>query len=151
MSTADKIEALTPTTSIDTQTSHQNINTPTQFILSGYTHQIQSLLPYETNAYYNIPSCITNIILLYLENYFINEGLYIWKISNPQMVNKMLTANNCSKFESETFTMAKLQWKLAIFPNGNNKELEKYFIIHLRLLSLPSIIESITFGRTFRV
>ena len=47
------------------------------------------------------------------------------------------------KYESNEFQMAKLRWRLEIYPNGNNNDTAGYLIIHLRLLSLPPIIDKI--------
>eukprot|EP01084_Bolivina_argentea_P112410 200477_1 len=126
-------------------------NELTAMILFGYINDIQTLFPYQINPYYTIPSDITLVTLSYLQNYFDNSGCYIWKIEDNKLLNKMFNARNTQKFESIPFEMARLKWKLEVYPNGFNIDTKGYVVIHLRLLSLPSMIEQIQVCRTFRV
>lgn len=51
------------------------INQYTKDVVSGYIRDIQSLLPYEQNAFYIIPQLIQSIILLfYYGEYFSASG-----------------------------------------------------------------------------
>ena len=123
----------------------------TELITFGFIRDIQSLLPSKHNTYYNIPSDITHIALSYLENYFANNGQYTWKITDCQLVKKMLNAECGEKFESKIIDIARLKWRFEIYPNGLNEELKGFFVIRLRLISLPSIIDSIVICRIFRI
>ena len=89
--------------------------------------------------------------LSYLFDWFINEGIYEWTVRDTPTVHAMLNAKCGEKFESDTFEIARLKWKLEIYPNGDSLETNGYFIIHLRLLSLPPLIDQIQICRTFRV
>eukprot|EP01084_Bolivina_argentea_P095100 170972_1 len=123
----------------------------TTLIASGFVRNIQSLFPFKTNAYFNIPSGITHFILSYLHNYFKNDGTYLWKIKDQSLINQIFSAKNGEKFESEIFQAAKLNWTIEIYPAGDKPQHIGYFVIYIRLISLPSHIENITFCRTFRV
>eukprot|EP01084_Bolivina_argentea_P281216 481113_1 len=125
-------------------------NQTTQTIVFGYVRYIQSSFDATNKPYYNIPSPISVIILSYIDNLFDNKDEYEWKIDNPSLVNKILTAKCGDKFESEYFILCRLKCKLIIYPNGNDQELKGSFIINL-FFELPSCIEKIIFVRIFRV
>eukprot|EP01084_Bolivina_argentea_P103436 185266_1 len=97
----------------------------TELITFGYIREIESLFPLNI-AYYQVSLPISYITLSYKQ----------WLL---QKESNMLNAKVCDKW-SQTF----------IIPNGTDNE-TKGCLIHLRLLSLPIAIESITFCRIFRV
>ena len=90
-----------------------------------------------------IPLSVINIIVLFIDNVFTNHGIYSWKIEDMELVQRMLYAENGAKWESDPFTMSRLKWKIEVYPNGDTKKLEGYFVIYLRLLSLPSYIDHV--------
>eukprot|EP01084_Bolivina_argentea_P156006 271853_1 len=128
-----------------------NVDDQVKRIVLGFINTIQASLPATNNIFFVIPSAISNIIFLYVSNMFKNQGAYTWLIDDNKTVNDILNAKNGDKFESNPFKLAKLDCKLEIFPNGDNPDLVGYFVIYLRLLSLPIHISCIRFGRTFRV
>ena len=121
----------------------------TKSIVNAFIHEIQQVFPYEINIYYNIPTDINLLTLSFIQNYFKNDGVHRWKINDPEQVNKMLNCHCGQRFISDTFEMARLKWRFEIYPNGTDQDLKGFFIIHLRLLSLPSNIQSIVLWRLF--
>eukprot|EP01084_Bolivina_argentea_P103435 185265_1 len=120
----------------------------TELITCGYIREIESLFPLNI-PYYQVPLPITYIILSYINNYFSNSGCYKWKIYDNNIIQNMLNAKIGDKW-SQPFIISNLNWRLDVYPNGTDNE-TKGCLIHLRLLSLPIAIESITFCRIFRV
>ena len=49
----------------------------TELITFGYTREAESILNDST-----IPSAVTNVVLLFIENYYYNYGEYVWKIDD---------------------------------------------------------------------
>eukprot|EP01084_Bolivina_argentea_P018551 34512_1 len=126
-------------------------NKQTEYIVFGYARRIENVLPDNTNPFHHIPTSITQIIISYVNNYFDTRGIYTWKISNHELITKILTAKSGDKFESDEFMMSRLKWKLEIFPFGYDESLTGYFVIGLRLLKTPLIVDKVEFGRIFRV
>eukprot|EP01084_Bolivina_argentea_P305357 527513_1 len=129
----------------------KQVSDDTQIAVCGYIRESQQLLPCEKNVYFTIPTTITNCILLYLHNYYNNEGFYRWKIINTNTIKEMLNCKCGTIYKSEPFEMSRLGWQIEIYPNGNKPELTGYFVIHLRLLSNIQSISKISFARIFRV
>ena len=50
----------------------------------------------------------------------LNSGRYTWNINDNDVIHKILNASNKQKFESKPFTLAKLQWMLELYPNGDD-------------------------------
>eukprot|EP01083_Nonionella_stella_P013776 38737_1 len=123
----------------------------TQRIVHGFIYTVATLLSLDTSPFSIIPQPIINVILLYVHNLFSNQGMYTWQMNDSDTVHHMLHAKNGDKFESAPFKIARLQCKLEVYPNGDTKEMNGFFLIHLRLLSMPSNVKSIKFGRTFRI
>ena len=99
----------------------------------------------------HIPMDIVHLVALYVNDWFSTDGAYRWKIEDPEMVHKMLTADNGQSFESPSFMMSRLKWKLKVYPNGVDEGKLGYLIIQLHLLSLPVEVEQIQICRTFTV
>ena len=124
---------------------------PSLWILNGFIHNIQVLLSIKDNPLHTIPQSVIDLIYLFIGDLFSNEGSYTWKISDSLTVDKMLHAKNGEKFTSDPFIISRVKYQLEIYPNGNDPELSGYFVIYLRILSLPNYVENITIARIFRV
>ena len=124
-----------------------NADQTTELIVFGYTRNIEKSL----SNYQFIPTSITSVVLLYVFNYFENRGVHKWRISDPKIMAAILTAKCGDKFESDPFVMTRMRWKFEIYPNGSEQALSGFFIVGLRLLSLPAMIDSVEFGRIFRI
>ena len=135
----------------DESLSNNKATQLTNQIIDGYIHQVQSSFSTD-NAYYNIPNEIAHLISLFIDNYFSTNAKHTWEITDPALITKILTAAVGDKFTSAPFTMLNCKWQFEIHPNGNKPELQGFFVIHVRLLSLPSDdIECITIWRMLRV
>ena len=98
-----------------------------------------------------IPESIIDLISSFVGDLLDNQGSYTWKISDPLMVNQILHTENGTKFTSNPFTISRIRCELDIYPNGNTPDLSGYFVIFLRLISLPKYVKSVTASRIFRV
>eukprot|EP01084_Bolivina_argentea_P164480 285966_1 len=122
----------------------------TELITFGYFRDVEKILSFENNPWHYIPIPIINITSSYLYNYFMNYTRFTWKISGLN-VHKMLNAKCGQRFDSDIFNLGKLKFQLEVFPNGNIEDRKGYLVIHIRLLSLPSYIDSIIVLRYFHV
>ena len=124
----------------------------TKLVLAGYIRDIQSKLSsLESNLLCIIPASVINVVLLYLKDLFMNHGVYTWCITDPIMVRKILDAETGEKFTSDPFKIARLTCQIEIYPNGDKEEICGWFVIHLKLLSLPKYIKHVTWTRIFQV
>ena len=98
-----------------------------------------------------IPLDLITVIMLFINDIFQNDGVHRWRIEDQEIIDKMLTAECGQKFESKTFELVRMEWKLEIYPNGFDEETKGYLVIHLRLIAMPAMIEQIEFWRIFRV
>ena len=77
----------------------------------------------------------------------LNTGNFTWNIVNKDLIQNILNASNKKKFESKPFTIAKLQWILQLYPNGNKEDNKGNVKVFLKLLAMPSGLDSIVFSR----
>jgi len=73
----------------------------------------------------------------------LNSATYTWNINDNNLVQKILKASNEQLFESDPFSLSKLQWILLLYPNGNKKEDEGSANVFLKLLSMPIGLDKI--------
>lgn len=81
----------------------------------------------------------------------LNHGSHSWLIDDESLVEQIIGAKCGTKFVSNPFSMVGLKWRLEIYPNGRLKQYEGYFMIYLRLLTLPPCIDKMQICRVFRV
>eukprot|EP01083_Nonionella_stella_P149576 475316_1 len=76
-----------------------------------------------------------------------NTGTYIWRIVDADLIRKIRSAKCGDKFESDdVFQVGKLNWKIALFPNGTNGwgvQSKGLCVVWLTLLGMPSSWKSI--------
>ena len=120
-------------------------------ILSGFIRNIETLLSFKDNLFQIIPQSIIDLIALFVDDLFSNQGSHTWKIKDPLTVDRILHAKNMQKFTSDPFIISRLKYQLEIYPNGDKPELIGYFVIYLRVLSLPKYIKNVSIGRTFKI
>ena len=120
-------------------------------ISTGYIKKIQSSLSKDTKLFQHIPLSLIDLVICYVHDLFSNRSLFTWKISDHQMISKMLNAPIGSKFTSSPFTLCRVQCQFEIYPNGDKQISSGYFIIYLRILSLPKYVKDFSFGRIFHV
>jgi len=77
-----------------------------------------------------------------------NCGSFIWTISSKRSVSAMLSASNGQLFESRPFVMASLLWTIRLYPNGNNVSSAGSVKIFLKLVSMPSCLQSLHLSYT---
>ena len=105
----------------------------TNFIVNGY-------MKIPPKSYYShlrdFAKDITTIAIDYIGDHFMmHRGSYQWNIDN-ELLMEMCNAENAEKFESDTFEMANLKWKLIAYPKGEWYPY-KSFILTLNLNSMP--------------
>ena len=128
-------------------------NDPDQFesIVRQFIRDVHFTLSQNENLFQNVPTSIKELIASYAKTLFSNQGTYSWSISDPIIVEKMLNAETGDKFTSTPFTIARVKCQIEVYPNGDKQELSGYFVIYLRILSLPKYVKNITVGRIFHV
>ena len=106
-----------------------------------YTDFITGYMKIPTESLFShlkyFPSDITTITNNYVGDHFIiYRGSYRWKMSQPT-INKILNANNKDVFESETFSLCKMNWQLFLYPNGDATDCEGSSNFYLALQKVP--------------
>ena len=71
------------------------------------------------------------------------SGSFCWKITNTNLINKILNANNGDEFVSDIFKIAKLDWRIDIYPNGQKKTNIGSFDVAVTLMTMPDKWKSI--------
>ena len=120
-------------------------------VSNGFIRSIECILSCQANLLQTIPTSVVDLISAFIGDLFVNEGSYTWKIIDPLTVDKILHANNGDKFISDPFIISRIKYQLEVYPNGEIPELSGYFMIYLRILSLPKYVKNITIARVFRV
>ena len=120
-------------------------------ILNGFLREQSNLLSNEDDLLQFIPKPIKDLISLFSGDLFDNHGSFTWKITDSSMVGKILNAKNGEKFESDPFMISRTKCQLEIYPNGHTQEISGYFVIFLKIVSIPKYVQCINIGRIFRV
>ena len=81
----------------------------TELLTYGYIKEIQ-----QSNISKIIPKDIIRLTFLFVSDYYSNHGEYTWKITDPDLIKTISSAEVNQQFESPTFQMAKLFWKMII-------------------------------------
>eukprot|EP01084_Bolivina_argentea_P208219 355091_1 len=122
----------------------------TRLIVDGYIRQSEQLLS-PLSLINHIPSEISTITLLYIDDYFMMyRGSYEWKITNQKVIRSILSAQNDQKWSSNVFEIGKLPWVLNLFPNGHTatNTPQGQVAIYIEILSFPSSWKYLLMGTT---
>ena len=68
---------------------------------------------------------------------------FLWKITDPTLVNKMKSAATGESFRSSVFTMHKFRWYLQCHPNGNTDKSKSSVKIFVYIAALLSKVKSV--------
>ena len=71
----------------------------------------------------------------------VNSGSFVWTINDRKLIKQILNAKIGDEFESKEFEIANLKWKIQIVPNGENEYEQNQFLLYLKCLSIPLIID----------
>eukprot|EP01084_Bolivina_argentea_P309793 535899_1 len=80
----------------------------------------------------------------------LKEGTYTWNIHDVKLLKKIVNAKNGERFVSDVFTIGELNWKIEMYPNGNNKEEMGSFDVFVTLLSLPTSWKSVIINKSIQ-
>lgn len=128
-----------------------HIDCDTRDTVTGYIRRIEYdlLRKHNGNAFYHIPKAITIHCISLVHDLSLHHGYHQWSISGAELQHQIL---NCKEvghcLESAPFLIAKLRWKLNLFPNGDKPKRRGLFMVNLILLDLPSKWDHILILRT---
>lgn len=78
-------------------------------------------------------------------------GTFIWCIDSKNDLSAMVNANAGDCIESPTFTIDDTtDWKLKLYPKGEPNQNDKYFIVLLQPVLMPSMWDKIRYCRTIK-
>ena len=80
----------------------------------------------------------------------LNCGNYIWNIYDSPLLNQIKTAARGKSFAS-VFDVAKLKWRITIFPNGDRSLNAGYFTLGLTPFAIPVAWKYVVIRRTFEI
>ena len=106
------------------------------------TFIVYAFMKIPSNSYFSymtyFPKDIASITINYIgEHFMIYRCSYQWTVNNPLLVS-MCAANNGEEYESPTFEMENVTWKLRAYPNGDVFNSEGAFNLFVDLVSMPS-------------
>ena len=79
-----------------------------------------------------------------------NCASFTWNMTDKSLIKQILNASNGELFQSKSFIMTKLPWKLQLHPNGIDKKRKGIVTISLLLLSCPTALHEMAISRMFR-
>eukprot|EP01083_Nonionella_stella_P149281 473847_1 len=73
----------------------------------------------------------------------IGLNVCVWHINDRRLLNQIVRANYGDRLQSDVFQVAKLNWKIELYPSGLSRRDKRYCVVFVRLLGMPSSWKSI--------
>eukprot|EP01083_Nonionella_stella_P088192 245615_1 len=101
-----------------------------KFVLIAGKLSVYTYLEHETRkADIYLPTCVIELCIK-----MIGLNSFVWNIDDLKLIRQMLFARWKHQISSDVFQIAKLNWKIELYPNGYNEKTKGFCGVLVKLL-----------------